>query len=219
MSGTTNWTGPFKRSHFCGPVDRLQNDGLVVAGVVQKTRVQSVFVHDSSVASDQADNLPTRFIVVILPVKLAHKRYFDKYDQELDYQSNKVARGKNQIQIQPLSHDELASKVNASSKSGNAIPDKLLDNASHLHPKSQGTFEFWVDVAKVGAKELAAGDELRIFTMGPSIFVERFVVMNAKAKDKVTGGWSTAMSSQKEKDDTKIDGGDKEGVDEEEWED
>jgi hypothetical protein len=60
---------------------------------------------------------------------------------------------------------------------------------------------------------------LRFTTLGNSIIVDSFLVTNAKAKDKVTGGWSNALLAHQEKESAQEIGADKEGAADDEWDD
>ena len=100
------------------------------------------------------------------------------------------------------------------------MPAELLESRSHLFPNTQ-RFEFWIDVAKNKAKDMyvawhtsesvapaplllihlvpcsEVGSELRITTLGDSIFVGAFAILNPKATDALSGGLATAMNVYK----------------------
>ena len=89
---------------------------------------------------------------MIIKVNNIHERAYDQYGDEIDYQSNKGKKGlKSYRELKTVSFDELANKIG---DGGRAIPNDILDQANHLHPTTSSVFEFWVDSARSGAKEL-----------------------------------------------------------------
>ena|SRR3990167_5232044 len=151
MSTSTQWFGSFTQAALC-----KGSNGFVVEGTVNAVRVHSVFVSGASESpAEQADRLPTRFVVVVIdPVVNVYERMYDRNREEIDYQWNLGRVGtKNYHEPKPLTPDQLASKIG---DSGSAAPAKLLEEAlrNNLHPNRKNVFEFWIDDSKGGAKDL-----------------------------------------------------------------
>ena len=74
--------------------------------------------------------------------------------------------------------------------------------------------------ARVGRALTAASSEpeheLRVLTRGSSIVVDSVAILNAKATDAVTGGWSSTILQHAD-DDEPLPGEDQEGCDSDEW--
>jgi len=182
-----------------------------------------MFINCTSVTKNQEDNLPTRFVVVILEPQQAYSRLFRGKDgQEVEYQEN-TPKARDYVAPQTLDFDRLAAKLGTG---GSALPNGLLDEQkANLHPRVRGKFEFWIDSEKPRAKDLGPGLELRILTMGDSIFVDDFMMLNAKLnvfKDmgekgaELSGEYEKAIMQYAE---PEVLEDNREGVDEDEWSD
>jgi len=174
-STSTNWSGPWTKSRFC------RGKGLVIEGAVRQIRVHSVFVSGAKVnVQALEDNLPTRFVVVTLQPKVMHHRLFrtqSGMEMEIDYFDN-VPGTKEYVAPDKLDFNQLQRLVGSAA---GALPDGVLDaQRAQLHPKANGLFEFWIDSERPKAKEICEGHEVRVLTIGDSIFVESFQLLNAK---------------------------------------
>jgi hypothetical protein len=194
----------------------------VVEGTVKETRVHSVFVRDPSArtrVADQEDNLPTRFVAITLTVAAAYTRLFARNGEEIDYLENNP-RSRGYVAPVLLSHDQLAQRVGAK---GTALPDGLIDDRRRsLHPSSPGRFEFWVDQSKSRAKDLRVDAQVRLLTLGNSIFVDSFTFLNAKTNvfkdnEELSGQYADKIMEHAEPDQDEVDT--RQGVDEDEWSD
>jgi hypothetical protein len=79
---------------------------------------------------------------------------------------------------------------------------------------SRGWLVGWL----VGCTTSEVGSELRIITIGDSIFVSTFQILNPKADNALTGGLANAMKAYQEEDKAIV-GADLQGVDDDEWDD
>ncbi|KAL6071612.1 hypothetical protein QOT17_006048 [Balamuthia mandrillaris] len=224
-STSTQWRGPFTKRQFC------QGAGLVVEGKIKETRVHSMFLSadtQSSTIERQEDNLPTRFHVFVMEVEKAYPRLFvEKRGEqaEVDYVSNEPGVS-GYVAPATISMDALKQKVGGGS--GHALPNGLLDSRrGNLHPRVPKLFEFWCDSAKPRAKDVSAGHELRVLTLGDSIFVDGFQMLNAKVNlfqrgmgeggQALSDAWTSGVLEYKE--DETLEADLREGCDEDEWSD
>lgn len=73
MSTSTEWVKGWAKSTFC------KGTGFIVEGPVVSTRIHSVFLRNTADKASQEDQLPTRFLAVVVNVNLACRRNFDAY--------------------------------------------------------------------------------------------------------------------------------------------
>eukprot|EP01104_Vermistella_antarctica_P015088 TRINITY_DN4881_c0_g1_i1.p1 TRINITY_DN4881_c0_g1~~TRINITY_DN4881_c0_g1_i1.p1 ORF type:complete len:261 (+),score=66.78 TRINITY_DN4881_c0_g1_i1:118-783(+) len=218
-STSTNWTGAFPRTALC-----KGGLGLVIEGQITATRVHSVFVSSAPDIVNQEDILPTRFNIVEVVPSRSYHRMKDKDEVEVDYNANQ--EGQRHYRAPTVfNFDQLAAFVGGGTNT--ALPNGFIDERRHLlHPKKNGAFEFWIDSSLPGIKEVEEGHELRISTIGNSVFVERFQNMNAKVNyfknmdggEDLSGAWTSALVSAGEKSDGLAQDL-LEGCDDEEWSD
>jgi hypothetical protein len=167
MSTSTTWTkSPFAREYLC------KGESYLVDGEVVNTRVHSVFVSGAKTSNikSQDDNLPTRFVVVEVDLVQAHPRIM-RDGSDINYKANTVG-SKKYIEAKVVNGDQLAKAIGGSST---ALPDDFLDaQRSKVHPATPNRFEFYIDETFAGVKSISKGAVIRFFTVGSSIFVERF---------------------------------------------
>eukprot|EP01094_Clydonella_sp_ATCC50884_P023322 TRINITY_DN5555_c0_g1_i1.p1 TRINITY_DN5555_c0_g1~~TRINITY_DN5555_c0_g1_i1.p1 ORF type:complete len:221 (-),score=40.08 TRINITY_DN5555_c0_g1_i1:83-715(-) len=202
-STTTNWSTPFLISEQCA------GDGLVIECTVKEVRAHSVFVRKTS--TDQADNLPGRYNAFLVEVSQAYPRIFNSAGYEIDYQAN-IPSKKSYVAPKVIDSPALGEKLGKGS--GSAMPKDFLPSTSHLFPTTP-YFELWMDIGRPKSKDIEAGHELRVLTMGSSIFIDAVQILNAKG-DALTGGWSSTIQGAVDEGEP-LPGEDQEGCDSDEW--
>ena len=63
------------------------------------------------------------------------------------------------------------------------------------------------------------GSEVRLTTIKNSIFVDRFAILNAKAGDELTGGWTNALLQHQDAENKYVNLKHESEVDDDEWSD
>jgi hypothetical protein len=223
MSTSSSWNhAPFSLDTLC------QGDGLVIDGAVVAIRVHSVFVSGEATknVANQERNLPVRFQVATIELSNAHKRAFQPNGLELNYKANTPGSRKF-VELTQIGADALARLV-GSSKSGAALPDKFFDDGvPNVHPAAKNRFDLFVDASAPGAKDIEKGQTYRFLTRGASVFVERHesltgtanIFKGGAAKD-LSHSWTTGVAAAAASGATgKPAHENKEGVDDEEWDD
>eukprot|EP01112_Ceratiomyxa_fruticulosa_P013623 TRINITY_DN3838_c0_g1_i3.p2 TRINITY_DN3838_c0_g1~~TRINITY_DN3838_c0_g1_i3.p2 ORF type:complete len:224 (-),score=36.73 TRINITY_DN3838_c0_g1_i3:64-735(-) len=209
MSTSAQWSAKWTKPELCvGP-------GFILEGQIKAVRMHSIFLTSAPSIETQEDQLPTRFIALIVEVDFACKRNFDKFGNEVAPKMNRasaVNKGHylNQYErvdskfVEKLSSDELLQLL----PGGVAMPPKFSDSSlPKLHPIVPNHFEFWADSAQYKHMDLKAGDAVRIKTLGNSVFVDTLGRMGAShlpvmgGDQKLGQSWTTKImhSAEKEK--------------------
>lgn len=71
MSTSVEWSKPWSKSTLC------KGNGVIVEGEVVGHRIHSVFLRGAVDKTSQEDQLPTRFLAIVVKVDIACKRNFD----------------------------------------------------------------------------------------------------------------------------------------------
>ena len=147
---------------------------------------------------------------------------------EVNYRANTPGSRK-YVEPTKLNADELAKAV-GDENSGVALPAKFLDEHRDLvHPNKPQRFEFFIDAAVRGAKDIQEDAEMRLLTLGRSVFVEKHESLSGNTNvfgSSASAAKGAALSDQWTKGIEKaaansgpLAGEDLEGVDSEEWSD
>jgi hypothetical protein len=176
MSTATNWSKcPFSKEALC------RGEGFLIDGDVKAVRVHSVFVSGPKTVNikNQEDNLPTRFICCEIDLVQAYPRIL-RDDADINYKQN-TEGSKKYIAPKLYDADALAKAIGGA---GTALPDDFLDERRNtkVHPAVKGRFELFLDASAIGVKDIAAGATVRFFTIGSSVFVERFEKVNGRSQ-------------------------------------
>ncbi|KAL6067610.1 Arpin [Balamuthia mandrillaris] len=229
-SGQTKWTkGPWDPSSF------QKGDGIIVEGKLVHVRNHSV--------SDSTTSRHYRYSVVVVDVTSARKRTWSSDDSgkrtEVDnlLPSNETIQWRGYLTTQRvavqdpnlLTPDQLLRLLGP-------LPNGFYDQGlSSLHPSVPGRFEFWGDPNLVkpldlslASREGAEGAEvihLRMKTLGDGIFLESISKKQDRAPnyagENVQGGWGGKIMNLKKdgEEEEEEEKDDRQGVDEEEWDD
>eukprot|EP01111_Echinosteliopsis_oligospora_P003086 TRINITY_DN1496_c1_g1_i3.p2 TRINITY_DN1496_c1_g1~~TRINITY_DN1496_c1_g1_i3.p2 ORF type:complete len:224 (-),score=82.21 TRINITY_DN1496_c1_g1_i3:69-740(-) len=197
MSTSSEWQGEWSKSALC------KNNGFIIEGSVVSTRIHSVFLRSTAHKDAQEDQLPTRFVAVIVKVDLSVKRNFDANGYEIPPKTVKAkAVGKGHLNhfekvdaslVEQVNNDELAKSIGK----GSALPDGFHNpGRDKLHPKVPGHFEFWADMEKFSSlwKDLKVGEAVRIRTIGDSVFVDSLAKQDSLGVPHFTGDPKLGMA-------------------------
>merc|ERR1712137_355181 len=213
MSSSTQWIGDFSKEALCPGSGR----GIVVEGKVKSTRVHSVFISGATKPAHLVELLPTRFVACVVVPEIIFERMDDRNGDEVDYRYNLGKKGtKSYYEPKNVTVSELLNRVGTN---GSPVPSKLLEDRSHLHPNVSNAFEFWFDIEKAGVKQLEAGDHVQLCTLKDSIFVDKFLLLNPKNQDALTGGWADNLKEYEDAENKYINLKHESEVDDEEWSD
>ncbi|KAM9994768.1 hypothetical protein ACTFIY_000959 [Dictyostelium cf. discoideum] len=180
MSSSTNYSGTFTKERFCG------GDGFIVEGILQKHNIHTVFLQAKQPLQDTV--LPTRYVAITIEFDNTVKRNWKDGVEIPPKMTRATAITKGYLNKFDRVQATLVDKINADQLSiaisdGNknsSLPSNFHDDAiKNLHPNKKNYFEFWADVDKFSHKIFKSGDEVRIKTIGDSIFVDSVVKMDS----------------------------------------
>eukprot|EP01133_Synstelium_polycarpum_P006520 gene6520-7550_t len=197
MSTSTSYSQPWTKEALC------QGDGFIVEGVLRKVKMHSMFLTGKHSVHDTV--LPTRFITIVLEVDTTIKRNWkDGYEVPPKMtRATAISKGYlnkfDRVQanlVEKFDSNGLAKAIGGST--GKAIPMGFHDDSlPSLHPARQNYFEFWLDAEKNSHKDLKVGDELRVKTMGNSIFAESMIKMDSHQISNMAGDTQVLSAWQK----------------------
>ncbi|GAM26317.1 hypothetical protein SAMD00019534_094920 [Acytostelium subglobosum LB1] len=207
MSTSSNYAGPWTKEALC------KGDGFIVEGIIRKYKMHSMFVNTKPSIHDTT--MPTRFFTAIVEVDTTIKRNFrDGIEIPPKMQRatainkgflNKFDRVEAKL-VEKVDHQGLAAAIG--SGTGKALPIGFHDDSlQSLHPIKPGHFEFWLDAEKNLHKDLKVGDEIRIKTIGNSVFAESIIKMdglqisNFSGDTQLLNSWSNNLTRRGDIDD------------------
>ncbi|EGG19525.1 hypothetical protein DFA_00103 [Cavenderia fasciculata] len=206
MSTSSNFNQDWTKEKWCN------GDGFIIEGTVKKVKVHSMFI--SSKPAVHHTPLPTRFVSITVEVDQCIKRNY-KDGVEVPPKMvrataiakgylNKFERVQSQL-VEKVDSNALAKAVG--SPTGKALPIGFHDDSlPSLHPSTPNIFEFWADAEKFSHKDTKVGDEIRIKTIGNSIFLESVVKMDSQQISNFSGdqqlgsSWTNQIMKHADKD-------------------
>ncbi|KYQ93087.1 hypothetical protein DLAC_05709 [Tieghemostelium lacteum] len=183
---STEFSQHWTKEHLC------KGDGFIIEGVVKGSKVHNVFV--TSKQNPEYTALPTRFLAVTMVVDSIIKRNWNKDGYEIPPKMTRgtaISKGYlnkfDRIQSTPVDKLDCNQMANLIAN-GNALPHDFHDDVlKNLHPHVPNTFEFWLDMEKFNHKDIKAGDEVRIKTIGNSVIVQEYVRMDQSQISNFSG--------------------------------
>ncbi|EGC38910.1 hypothetical protein DICPUDRAFT_148371 [Dictyostelium purpureum] len=220
MSSSTNFSSTFTKERWC------KGDGFIIEGVLVKHNIHTVFVNCKQPLTETP--LPTRFVAIVLEFDNGIKRNWNEHGIELPpkmTRSTAITKGYlNKFdRVQATIVDKVdCDQICAAIANGKPLPENFHDEAiPSLHPKKKNHLEFWADVDKFSHKIFKQGDEIRIKTMGNSIFVESIVKMDQNNMANLAGdsqlGDSFSKNIMKRYDEINTSNQPEEEEDDDEW--
>eukprot|EP01132_Coremiostelium_polycephalum_P004332 gene4332-5422_t len=169
-----------------------KGDGYIVEGIVKGVKMHSIFVASKTSIHDTP--LPTRFVAIQIELDHGIKRNW-KDGVEIPpkmIRATAISKGYlnkfDRIQSSIVDKVDSNALLQAIGSEGKALPRGFHDDAlPYLHPSKPNYFEFWADAEKFSHKDTKPGDEVRIKTIGNSIFIESLVKMDINQISNFSG--------------------------------